>query len=263
MGSVSNSSKHCVAAEGSKQCQAAGGSSTGIYSFGASFLKTSVPELRGDFDVPPHLHALHNESSLQDPYLFLGGAGSGLGFHVHGHAWNAVVFGRKLWLVYPPGWRHAALKLEQTALDGESWLREIYPKVANTSAAPFGCVTEAGDLLYVPPDWLHATVNLEPTIGVAVNLDNKDEPLAIQEPLQFHFDFNPRPSLERIEPELRQHHTASCGSVVEMPQTEECITASIELGLCLASEEVYGQELSNRVTEMGGKCTSNRRYSTA
>ena len=46
------------------------------YSFGASFLKNSVPELRDDFDVPPHFHTLHNESSLQSPYLFLGGAGS-------------------------------------------------------------------------------------------------------------------------------------------------------------------------------------------
>ena len=34
-------------------------------------------------------------------------------------------------------------------------------------AAPFECVQEAGDALYVPTNWGHATINVEESIGIA------------------------------------------------------------------------------------------------
>lgn len=60
-----------------------------------------------DFITPPHFQSLHqgtldeadNSASTtqrrqqQDPLFFLGARGSGVGFHRHGEAWNAVIFG--------------------------------------------------------------------------------------------------------------------------------------------------------------------------
>ena len=40
--------------------------------------------------------------------------------------------------------------------------------------APLTCIQHSGDLLYVPAKWGHSTVNLTPTIGVAVGFRTDD-----------------------------------------------------------------------------------------
>ena len=35
------------------------------------------------------------QQQQQDPLFFLGARGSGVGFHRHGEAWNAVIFGKR------------------------------------------------------------------------------------------------------------------------------------------------------------------------
>eukprot|EP01046_Picozoa_sp_COSAG06_P048746 COSAG06_NODE_7350_length_2534_cov_19.102669_3_plen_88_part_00 len=35
------------------------------------------------------------QQQQQDPLFFLGARGSGVGFHRHGEAWNAVIFGKQ------------------------------------------------------------------------------------------------------------------------------------------------------------------------
>eukprot|EP01048_Picozoa_sp_COSAG05_P015718 COSAG05_NODE_1930_length_3818_cov_2.245227_1_plen_116_part_00 len=61
---------------------------------------------------------------IEDPLFFIGAAGSGVGFHRHGHAWNAVVYGRKRWFLYPPSFvGHQTVSLSHTELDGVGWAR--------------------------------------------------------------------------------------------------------------------------------------------
>ena len=42
--------------------------------------------------------------------------------------------------------------------------RQILPQM---SGQPLHCVQSAGDAIYVPDGWAHATINVEPTLGLA------------------------------------------------------------------------------------------------
>ena len=42
-----------------------------------------------------------SQNTLCDSIFFLGASGSGVVFHKHSDTWNAVVFGRKRWFLYP------------------------------------------------------------------------------------------------------------------------------------------------------------------
>lgn len=49
-----------------------------------------------------------------------------------------------------------------------AWLTAVYPAVRKDAASrPLECVQRAGDVLYVPAGWYHATINLGDTIAVA------------------------------------------------------------------------------------------------
>ena len=227
------------------------------YSFDAQFLN-STPEMRRDFTVPAHFQSLHSASSGSDPYLFLGGTGSGLGFHAHGHAWNAVVFGSKRWLLYPPGHRMAYTEGKEEATDGVAWLRDVYPAVAGTPLAPWECVSYPGDVVYVPADWLHATINLgecnnnchshlstrlqtvlptEESIGIAHNLVDAHVVAEVPEVSSFHFEIElTRSSLEHLAAALDERQAAACEG--EREPTAACVSASLELGICMVAEYV-------------------------
>ena len=74
-----------------------------------------------------------------------------MGFHRHGEAWNAVIFGRKRWFLYPPEWRSSLLGVDpDQAVDGLGWFRSRYPILADTPMAPMECVTGVGDVFYFP-----------------------------------------------------------------------------------------------------------------
>ena len=90
------------------------------YTHDRHFLKQALPELRDDFTTPPAFCEATplpcgpddpEPGASEDPLFFLGAAGSGVGFHRHGHAWNSVVFGRKRWFLYPPTFTHDTVDL--------------------------------------------------------------------------------------------------------------------------------------------------------
>jgi hypothetical protein len=98
------------------------------------------------------------------------------------HAWNALLLGRKRWLVFP-GW--LAQQLEDslhltTAAGGVEmgaglWFSRVYgspllqAKLRAHASHVFEFVQEAGDTVYVPKGWCHAVVNLDFTVAVTHN----------------------------------------------------------------------------------------------
>lgn len=84
----------------------------------------------------------------------LGPAGDGVMFHAHTAAWNALMFGTKEWLFYPPdGFDHEIYDqlamLEARAIPGA--LEQLAGKI------PIRCTQQAGEVVWIPDGWWHAT----------------------------------------------------------------------------------------------------------
>ena len=99
---------------------------------------------------------LHAEA----PGLYVGGDGSGNPFHYHAQTWNALVAGRKRWILYPP---NASFYSE---MHPREWLREN-PEPALAGSPALECEQRTGDVLFVPHLWGHGTVNIGESVGAA------------------------------------------------------------------------------------------------
>ncbi|XP_027280891.1 jmjC domain-containing protein 8 isoform X3 [Cricetulus griseus] len=101
----------------------------------------------------------------QDPTSLGNGAGSGVPFHWHGPGFSEVIYGRKRWFLYPPE-KTPEFHPNKTTL---AWLQEIYPSLA-PSARPLECTIQAGEALYFPDRWWHATLNLDTSVFISTFL---------------------------------------------------------------------------------------------
>lgn len=92
--------------------------------------------------------------------FILGPTGSGAPPHFHRHAFNILVYGMKLWYLWPPSEAYFTfshvLKWQTKHLEG---------KFSETLATE--CVQRPGDVVYIPENWGHAVVNLADSIAVA------------------------------------------------------------------------------------------------
>ena len=139
----------------------------GLYAFERKFLDTADP-LRADFDATPALFGADFAELNPRPQFYLGPAGSGAPLHWHVDAVNLLAHGRKRWFLAPP----AAAAF--STVPAGAWLDQL-DQLRNSSgaldepveAAPFEWAREAGDALYVPTNWGHATINVEESIGIA------------------------------------------------------------------------------------------------
>lgn len=105
--------------------------------------------------------------------LFLGPQGSGTSMHYHRSAWNALLYGRKLWALTPPP--SSTFRRNEMAITSfkNGWLNEAALRASNQSIEAgkgermLFCVQHEDDVLFVPAGWGHATLNLNESIGVA------------------------------------------------------------------------------------------------
>jgi len=102
----------------------------------------------------------------------------GLTFHHHREAWNAVLFGKKRWIVWDPArFKHNAMRQRRMTrdwvtkehLNGYEWIRTLYPlperrdEIRNHG---HDCIQHAGEMMFVPEGWMHMVVNIGDTVSV-------------------------------------------------------------------------------------------------
>jgi mannose-6-phosphate isomerase-like protein (cupin superfamily) len=130
------------------------------------FEKRVLPDQDLHFHHPPIFEherfswprSVRNDNAL----FFVGGAGTGAYCHQHSAAYNALIYGRKRWFVYPPNaffGPHGAVMLE--------WLNTTYPHLPTR---PVECIQESGETLFVPQGFPHCVLNLQESVGIAIEI---------------------------------------------------------------------------------------------
>ena len=160
-------------------------------SFDGSFFKDQFKEhlLLEDFEAPSlfaNVCGDRDEDKLR-PYvgihqLSIGPSGSGAPLHSHVAAWNVVLRGTKKWLLFPPGHlrdldssfrRSNATNLGYTVFrisQGWGLNKKINPEIAKfalENGLAFEVVQQPGDVLMIPSQYGHGTLNLCGTISIA------------------------------------------------------------------------------------------------
>lgn len=125
--------------------------------------------------------------------ISFGGDGDGLPFHTHGETVLGLVAGMKQWLMMAPG------DMTEDVLGGSfnvtRYMDRLLTADDGAQSWPKGmiyCEQRAGDVLYVPFNWWHATKNVGITIGLGGQQDAVD-PESFNENL---FSFTALPDLE-------------------------------------------------------------------
>ena len=110
-------------------------------------------------------------------WLILGPKHSGSTCHVDPNgtcAWNAVIYGRKKWVLFPPNApppgvhpsRNGAQVVAPVSL--LEWFQQFYEEARADGRMVEG-VCGQGDVVFVPAGWWHLVMNLEETLAVTQN----------------------------------------------------------------------------------------------
>ena len=154
-----------------------------LYVFDGTFGdRAGSKELLQDYEVPPYfsedLFGIVGEKR-RPPYRWVvfGPARSGSSLHIDPlatAAWNALLAGRKRWVLLPPEVPRASCKPRGQGLDGEAvtWFTRVLPLCRAPDwphARPLEAVQRAGEIMFVPHGWWHAVLNLDHTLAVTQN----------------------------------------------------------------------------------------------
>ena len=157
---------------------------TPLYLFDPSFGE-KAPALAREYNVPEYFaeddYFKHmGEGRPHYRWLIVGPSRSGSIFHKDPNAtsaWNAVVSGRKKWVMFPPDvippGVHPSEDGAEVAqpLSMVEWFASFYDFARDADAAsrPLECVCEPGDVLFVPSGWWHMALNVTECIAVTQN----------------------------------------------------------------------------------------------
>jgi len=141
-----------------------------LYIFDESFgERNDTKELLKDYDEPELFSddLFKNLGSIRPHYRWFiaGPPRSGSNLHIDPlgtSAWNAVIKGKKEWIIFYPG-----APIQESIKSGSAWLRDEYPKLKHLQHYRF--IQKPGDILYIPSGWWHIAINHEPTIAVTHN----------------------------------------------------------------------------------------------
>lgn len=108
-------------------------------------------------------------------WLYVGGAGTFTDTHrdLWGtSAWNYLVEGKKLWLIYPKAYINL-IKKNKADFSIRNLEKNLDSKELSSSYLPLYCIQEAGQLIFVPNHCYHATYNLSLSVSVTENFVNE------------------------------------------------------------------------------------------
>ncbi|KAJ3031298.1 hypothetical protein HK097_005480, partial [Rhizophlyctis rosea] len=125
--------------------------------------KVEVGNLINDYTVPEYfssdLFSVLGEKRPDYRWLIMGPERSGSSFHVDPNstsAWNAVITGRKKWILYPPECTPPGVYPTKDGSEVTSplslveWYINHYHETQRSKIKPEECVCEAGEVLFVP-----------------------------------------------------------------------------------------------------------------
>jgi len=110
--------------------------------------------------LPPFLRLVY-------PRIFIGPQGAVTPLHSDiwsSHAWLAQLVGRKRWILFSPDQRGF---LYDNGVQPDTPDFERFPLLKKTR--PLDCIIGPGDIIFVPSDWAHQVVSLDPTISLTYN----------------------------------------------------------------------------------------------
>ena len=162
-----------------------GGERDYAFDHGGFLLRSAARALRRSVAVLPYLRAESDGAAAAAggasggrgkgrTYFLLGGTRSGVVAHMHGAGWNALLSGAKRWFLWPPN-RMPPVALTFGVLH---WFEKVYPKLA-PSERPIELIQRAGEVIYLPDGWGHATLNVGLTLAVAAQRPSMQDPLPL------------------------------------------------------------------------------------
>ena len=99
--------------------------------------------------------------SFNNYQFMIAPAKTGASPHFHNSALNLLVFGEKLWLLFPPSVAFYSTK------HVHDWFREDLPILNQRGVYPLQCRQQPGDIIYVPDMWGHGVIYTKDSIGMA------------------------------------------------------------------------------------------------
>eukprot|EP00189_Rhodosorus_marinus_P002946 CAMPEP_0113955772 /NCGR_PEP_ID=MMETSP0011_2-20120614/1591_1 /TAXON_ID=101924 /ORGANISM="Rhodosorus marinus" /LENGTH=470 /DNA_ID=CAMNT_0000965643 /DNA_START=163 /DNA_END=1575 /DNA_ORIENTATION=- /assembly_acc=CAM_ASM_000156 len=157
-----------------------------LYIFDSRFIKLDGSRiLIGDYEVPKyfredlfHLMGEHRRPPYR--WFLVGPKRSGSGVHIDPlgtSAWNALISGRKRWILFPPNVPKKIVKAKNLKRIGEDdepvdYFTNILPRLKRSMGDTLDYiefVQYPGETVFIPGGWWHAVLNLDDTIAVTQN----------------------------------------------------------------------------------------------
>ncbi|XP_049849367.1 uncharacterized protein LOC126318595 [Schistocerca gregaria] len=156
---------------------------TPLYLFDGRFGE-KYPELLEDYRVPEcfgkdYFSLLDEEVRPSYRWILIGPARSGSTFHKDPNstsAWNALIRGKKLWIMYPPEVVPPEVYPSRdqaevtTPVSVMEWMVRFFKKAQRRTDAYKICIQRPGEIVYIPNGWWHQVVNLEECVAVTQNV---------------------------------------------------------------------------------------------
>ena len=130
------------------------------------FLQTRLPVVATSSAGPGESEGAGPDLSINRapaPQFYLGAPGTGAPQHYGQDSFNVLAHGRKLWYMAKPA------EAEYSTVSAARFFRSVLPRARE---APLLCEQRGGDVFFVPNGWGHSVLNLETSVGYAVEFSS-------------------------------------------------------------------------------------------